>query len=289
MIIMQLSGGLGNQMFQYALGRHLSLRNQCPLKADISNYMRYTDRTYELIHLSPKCKIASFSDIVKFRPDGRRAKLMAMPWRILRPGSYNVIKEKVFHFDPAVLALPDNTYLEGYWQSYRYFDDIADIIREDFSLNAPLDLQNAELAESIALDNAISIHFRRGDYVTGSWARDELGVCEPAYYKAAIEYVLGKVENPTFYIFSDDPDWASAQIEWDVPFQIVSHNSADRGWLDLNLMSRCRHHIIANSTFSWWAAWLSPHPDKIIVAPRRWFRSEKRDTRDLIPPEWVRL
>jgi hypothetical protein len=276
-------------MFQYALGRHLALRKRCTLKVDLSNYSLYRDRQYELKHLSPECDIASFSDIVKFKPFGRRARLLSMPWRILRPGKYNVIKEKTFCFDPSILDLPDDTYLEGYWQSYKYFSDIADTIRKEFSLSASPDKQNIALVESIASDNAVSIHIRRGDYVNDSWARDTLGVTEPSYYRTAIDYIRQKVQNPVFYIFSDDPAWASSHIKWEAPFHVVSQNPSDRGWLDLNLMRRCRYHIIANSTFSWWGAWLSLNPEKIVVAPKQWFRTDQYDSRDLIPAEWIRI
>jgi hypothetical protein len=287
MIIAQLSGGLGNQMFQYSLGRKLSLQRGCTLKLDLSNYRLYPDRTFELSSLAISYEIASVNDIAKFKPFGRRARIVSLPYRILRPGRYTIFREQFFHFDPSVFELGDDVYLEGYWQSYRYFHDVADIIRKDFSPAAPLDPHNASLAESISTGNSVSVHIRKGDYVSDSWARNTLGVCEPEYYNAAMDYIREKVKNPFFYIFSDDPDSVTEHYLMHESTRLIAHNGPDRGWIDQYLMSRCRHHIIANSTFSWWAAWLSPHPGKRVIAPKQWFRTNDRDTRDLLPPDWI--
>ncbi len=289
MIITQLSGGLGNQMFQYAIGRRLSLLHGCKLKLDLTNYRLYPERKFELSNFAVSYEVASVSDIALFKPLGKRALIMSLPRRVLNPGRYRIYRERHYHFDPEVLNCGDDMYLEGNWQSYKYFNEIADIIRKDFSLKDPLDSQNADLMESISMSNAISVHFRRGDYVSDAWARDTLGVCDSAYYKSAIDYIVRRVEGPAFYLFSDDPDWVLSHVKWEVPFHVVQHNSSASGWLDMQLMSRCRHHIIANSTFSWWAAWLSPFADKLVLAPNLWFQSKDRDARDLIPSEWTRL
>nr|VFK65587.1 MAG: Glycosyl transferase family 11 [Candidatus Kentron sp. TUN] len=134
------------------------------------------------------------------------------------------------------------------------------------------------------------MHIRRGDYVSDKEANTLIGTCSLDYYQRAVRLLQERIEsNPRFYVFSDDPDWVQANLRLDGQMHIVRHNNTDTNFEDLRLMSACSHHIIANSTFSWWGAWLNPSPQKIVIAPARWFKSDKLDDRDLIPSSWLRI
>ena len=203
------------------------------------------------------------------------------------PPSY--IRGPDCRYDPAFENYPDNVYLTGCWASEKYFLPVADAIRRDLTLRMPLDCQNAELAERLATRISVGLHVRRGDYATNLKTSAFHGLCAPDYYRAAAEYILSRVANAEFYAFSDDPEWVRANLRLPQHLEVLAVNPPEAGHLDLYLMSQCRHQIIANSTFSWWAAWLNPRPDKIVVAPQAWFRDPHVDTSDMIPGGWVRL
>ena len=137
--------------------------------------------------------------------------------------------------------------------------------------------------------NAVSLHVRRGDYVSDPATNRFHGTCSPDYYRQAVDYVIGRAGVPHLFVFSDDQEWTRANLQFAVPRRSSSANPPDCGYRDMQLMARCRHHIIANSSFSWWGAWLNPSPEKIVVAPKQWFSSPRNDTRDLVPPNWVRM
>ena len=179
--------------------------------------------------------------------------------------------------------------MEGYWQSYRYFADAADKIRQELTPRDPMEPGNAAVAAEIDAVEAVSLHVRRGDYVTNAGAAPFHGLCSLDYYRAAVNHVRARVGAPHLFIFSDDHDWARDNLRFDLPTTYVVANPPDRGFRDMQLMARCRHHITANSSFSWWGAWLNPRHDKIVVAPQAWFADPKIDTRDLIPQGWTRL
>jgi hypothetical protein len=204
-----------------------------------------------------------------------------------RPATY--VKERQYHFDPAILQITGDAYLAGNWNSEMYFADIADVIRTDFTFRQPPSGENLELFNSISEVEAVSIHVRRGDYVSNPKANQVHGTCDLDYYLAAAGQIKQKVANPHFFVFSDDPQWVRQHLHLPAPCTFVNHNGPLNGHEDMRLMSHCRHHIIANSGFSWWAAWLDPRADKVVVAPRRWFRTEKYDTSTLIPGGWIRI
>lgn len=176
----------------------------------------------------------------------------------------------------------------GYWQSERYFQDIVGIIRRDFSFQRPLAGLNLSLVKQIAETNSVSLHIRRGDYVSNPQAFAIHGVCSIEYYEAAIKYVAERVSSPNFFVFSDDMDWARSHLEIRHACCYVENNKGADSYVDMQLMSRCKHNIVANSSFSWWGAWLNGNADKLVTAPRRWFANET-DTTDLLPSAWVRL
>jgi hypothetical protein len=294
MIITKLEGGLGNQLFQYAAGRRLAHARGVDLKLDISGLSNPNYRTmrhYELAPFNVMQSFASEKDIAKLaRPNSDL--LSRLFHRILRKGEQfpkSYIKEPHYHFDPRILDLPDGVYLDGYWQSERYFGDTTELIRKELTLREPPSGRNAELAREIAECQAVSLHVRRGDYVNDEITHRVHGVCGMDYYARAVTYIANRVNVPVFFVFSDDPAWARENIKLHHPMQIVDHNGPECGYEDMRLMSLCRHHIIANSSFSWWGAWLNPSHDKIVIAPKRWFNSSDADTSDLYPDSWVRL
>ena len=292
MIISQLIGGLGNQLFQYAAGRRLAYAQGVELKLDISNLSNSTYRTirhYELAPFRIKQSFATAKELEKFRPP--QSMMSRMLNRVARrkmqsPVSY--IREAHFHFDPLILELPDGVYLDGYWQSDQYFSDITETIRNEAVVTEPLAGRNAEIAQIINGCEAVSLHIRRGDYIADPVVNQVHGTCGLDYYARAVEYVAGRVSRPVFFLFSDDPAWVHKNLSLAHPLYIVDHNDIAHGYEDMRLMSLCRHHIIANSSFSWWGAWLNPKKDKIVIAPSRWFNCDIQSS-DIIPGSWVRI
>ncbi len=181
-------------------------------------------------------------------------------------------------------------YIAGYWQSERYFRDVEKHIREDFSFRLPLSDRNRGIIEEITGTESVGVHVRRGDYAEKPGAaRTHGGVCGDEYYRKAVSLVAGKVKNPVFFFFSDAIDWVESNLRVRDPSRYVGGNAGDRDWEDMRLMSLCRHNIIANSSFSWWAAWLNSNPGKTVIAPSRWFSDKGRTDRDIVPSGWVRV
>jgi glycosyl transferase family 11 len=289
MIIVRCMGGLGNQMFQYALGRCLAIRHRETLRLDLSLYQGRPLRSFELDHYAVKYRKATLCDLGRFVNLGSRVRILSAPWRLLDRGRCRVVHERFFHFDPTVLESGNHVLLEGYWQSASYFESIASDLRKELTPTAALEEAEAALAARIAAANAVAIHVRGGDYLSDPAANRTLGACPPEYYRAALAHVRDRIQNPTVFVFSDDPARARSVIPVDAGITFVEGGMESRAWVDQHLMSRCRHQVIANSTFSWWAAWLNPFAGKIVVAPREWFRNGASDTRDLFPPNWVTL
>lgn len=295
MIIVRLIGGLGNQMFQYAAGRSLAKHHNTELKLDITRFNKIkniTPRKYYLSHMRINEIFATDDDlnhVTKFTFRIKK-KFFFEIYRVFKwdPPIF-VEKEPYFQFYPDFFALTDNVYLEGYWQSERYFKPIENEIRSEFVLKEKPDLPNALMAEEILKSNAVSIHIRRGDYLSNPITFDYHGVCSLEYYYTAINLIAKKISDTHFYIFSDDPKWVQQNLKLNFPHTHVTHNQESKDYMDLWLMSLCKHHIIANSSFSWWGAWLSNNKDKIVIAPKNWFNQPDIDTKDLIPDSWYQV
>jgi hypothetical protein len=291
MVIVKLMGGLGNQMFQYAAARSISLRHGTDLKLDLSfldgEQTGDTPRAFALDCFAINAEKASRWDIVSM--GGKGTKLLetvtAKFFQLFRGNL--VYREKQFNLDSKFFLLSGNVYLEGYWQSERYFADFEDVIRKELTVKIPIYGENLELAKEILGVNAVSLHVRRGDYVADEKIKAKHYVCDLLYYRSAEEMLMQSIENPSFFVFSDDPQWAETNLKLSRPARYVKHNNM--AYEDLRLMSLCRHHIIANSSFSWWGAWLSVHPGKLVIAPRKWFNDPSINTNDLIPSGWWRL
>jgi hypothetical protein len=292
MVITNLIGGLGNQMFQYAVGRALSLRYGVPLRLDVSDFSWYgLHQGFELQ------RIFNCTEEIATKVDMRRV----LSWQffpgirrlLLKPSmalfrSKEFVVEPYFRYWEEIENIPSSCYITGYWQSEKYFSEFSHQIRKNFSFREPLNRDNDEIANRMTRVNAVSLHVRRGDFVNNPTTMATHGLCSPDYYRKAIQYIAYRVSQPHFFIFSDDISWVKENLEIGFPCQYVDHNQGAESHNDMRLMSLCQHHIIANSSFSWWGAWLNPSDEKIVVAPKRWF-AKQIDTRDLLPPGWVSL
>lgn len=285
MVIVKLYGGLGNQLFQYSAARNLSLRLKTEIKLDLSWYETEELRKYGLGSFNIVESFAAPEEVSQLTERrGLLRKVFNKP-PVLTP---NYIREKKYHFDPSILNLSGNVYLDGYWQSEKYFCNSAGTLKKELRVKAPLTGRNKELAGQIKTCESVSLHIRRGDFVSNSKASHVHGVCDPEYYIKSCKYIAQRTKPPHFYLFTDSPEWVAKNLELPYPFTLVDHNGPDLACEDLRLMSFCRHNITANSSFSWWGAWLNDNPGKIVMIPQVWFLNEKLDTKDLIPEGWIK-
>lgn len=293
MIVIRLKGGLGNQMFQYAIGKQLSYIYNTKLILDLSFLLdktrkeNFTFRNFELREFNIKAECKSNFEFEYFYSNSLFSKVRRKISRI------NLISESDMRFNPSVLLAGKNIYLDGYWQCEKYFDSIRTELINEFSLKQNF-LERLfenklifETKDLIEKSNSVSIHFRRGDYISNNLINSIHGTCSNEYYQNAIKYIKNKIPSTQFFLFSDDPEWLLTN-QFDFPYHIVSTHNCH---LDLYFMSLCKHNIIANSSFSWWGAWLNKNREKIIVAPKRWFEDEKRNaqTTNLIPETWIKI
>lgn len=287
MIAFYGQGGLGNQLFQYAAARSLAHRLDADLVLDTYWFKNprpgETVRPLELTNYHVKLRIANIDE-------QRNWKLLRSRWaRFFGPlMPMQAVKEQGFSYNDSFGRTTDNSYLIGAWQSARYFPDIREILLDELTPIQPPSVRDLELIQAMQTSDAICVHVRRGDYVSSDSASAYHGVCSLDYYERAIKHVASQVRQPSLFIFSDDPDWTREHLRTEFPSHYVTHNSPANAFQDLRLMSHCKHHVIANSSFSWWGAWLSTSTDQIVVAPAKWF-SVNRPTPDLLPPQWRRF
>lgn len=294
-IIVNLVGGLGNQMFQYACASALAMQLRMPLKVTRDMFGVYTfhngpelDRVFSLeLDVARIAELRRMIGLLRVSPVIRRL-LASESLQSLR--GRNFIKEPHFCYWGGLLERARRGgYLQGYWQSERYFSRHSAIVRSDFVFRQEPNKKNAELIHTMRKSVAVSLHVRRGDYVSNPKTHAIHGTCSEEYYLSAIAWMSDRIPTPRFFVFSDDPAWVEANLATHVPnMVIVDHNHGSESFNDMRIMSLCRHHIIANSTFSWWGAWLNPDPKKIVVAPRNWFVNST-DTTDLLPATWIQL
>jgi len=293
MIISRIIGGLGNQMFQYAAGRAVSLRKGVPFFLDLSELDHYKRHNgFELSEaFELKVSIAEQSclhDILGVRSSLPARKLLIRD-RFRRLRGTRFVVEPHFHFWSGIYDIQNLSYLVGYWQSEHYFLDVESVIRSDLEFRSYMSVANMGAARNISAVNSVSLHVRRGDYASNPKALAEHGLCGLDYYHAAVRYVAEHTNEPVFFVFSDDPHWVKNNLSFNHPLHFVDHNQGEDSYNDMRLMSLCKHHIIANSSFSWWGAWLNRSNEKIVVAPKHWFATEGRDTKDLIPAGWIQI
>jgi hypothetical protein len=273
-------GGHSNQMFQYATAKSLAFKKNAKLRMDLSWFYsiapEYTPRVYELGTYNLKQEFGKPGIVFKLKN---------------KLGSARYYNEKSFAYDPDVFNLPKDAYLTGYFQSEKYFKDIRSQLLSDFSFKLPAKGKNATLLKKIQQDeSSVSLHIRRGDYVSNPNANQHHGVKGIEYYKKALIHIKKTVKTPTLYVISNDPAWCKENLKLDAKMVFVDNNDDVTGGAeDMRLMRACRHNIMANSSFSWWGAWLNENPDKIVIAPKKWFNNPEQDTSDLLPDEWVKL
>jgi hypothetical protein len=299
MVTLLLRGGLGNQMFQFATGLCLAKKNNTELRLDplfLREYLpgrkQRTDRDFglDMFHLDSTVRFTKLSRLAEKLPiPGLWLALdFAAIWMRNTFGRQKLIRQDGHDFDSSLLDRRGNLLLFGYWQSEAYFGEVSASVREAFRFRWPLYGEATQLREQITSTCSISLHVRRGDYVELNMVNNDL-----SYYDRATAYLAERIEsrgeaNPIIFVFSDDIAWCRQNLQLSLPTVYVNDSSAGpRASSHLHLMSLCRHNIIANSTFSWWAAWLNSTPGKIVIAPKQWYSGRASET--LVPNEWILL
>lgn len=285
-VIVKFNGGLGNQMFQWAFGKMLEITNDVEVYFDMSYFSKSYARPYQLdvFNIEPRF-IEDLGDKLK----------LSIIWLfrdfLNKREAFNItfFSEKQFNFDPHISKIENNSYIEGFFQTEKYFKSIEEVIREDFKFIFPMDVENLKFAQRIIDSNSISLHIRRGDYVQKKRYSDAYAECSLDYYQRGVEYIAQRFPEPILFIFSDDIPWVRKNLKLPYKSVYVSHNTGKRSSEDMRLMSLCRHNIIANSSFSWWGAWLNKNPEKLVIAPQKWFNDDNIVQTDVIPQGWVRL
>ncbi len=277
-LIVNCIGGLGNQMTQYAFYKELEYLGY-DVKLYTGGFKNYTlHNGYELDKIFDiKPKYAFDTDVDKFFTFFHKIKRKFGL-------SKNIITQEYFNYSHAYLKYNQDSFVTGYWQSEKYFADVFADIRRDFIFPL-LSGANQEMAQQIIENNSISVHVRRGDYV-GHELYD--GICDIDYYNRAMLQIKQYIKNPMFFVFSNDLSWCRENLNIENAIY-VDINDGKNGYRDMHLMSLCKHNILANSSFSWWAGWLNSNPDKIIMVPKKFFNSNIYDERDLYPNEWIKI
>jgi hypothetical protein len=293
MIIAKLTGGIGNQMFQYAAGKRLAIRNNSELKLDITHYdnkvwpngLPY--RSMDLPIFNIDLKFADKKEIARFKNTS--------------PSLVDRVKKKVinffdphleviephFHFYPPLLDLKGNIYIDGYWQCEKYFKDIEDVIRKEFSIKTTLGSEGKALLDKIRSVNSVCLNVRRQEFASNRYINQFVG---ESYINKAVDLIARKVTDPHFFVFSDDLSWCKENIKLDHKTTFVEEHLYGEQFRDcLYFMTQCKHNIIPNSTFGWWGAWLNENVQKIVIAPDNWLNDPTRNTKDVIPESWIRL
>jgi hypothetical protein len=300
MVIVKTHGGLGNQFFQYAAGKALADFHHTEFKFEISPSERYSPSEYCLDKFLVSAPIATKEEVFEFTKNEQEItglkKIFIERFNFLFPyfnfllpyQQMKVYHERFYQYNKRFFDLPSDVYLVGYFQSERFFERVKDNIRKEFALKDQSGAAFNFFAEKIRNSNSTSIHFRRGDYITYSGLNKIFGVPSLKYYYDAVNELCLKVKNPVIYIFSNDIEWVKQNFNIQLPTVYVTDPSL-KFYEEMTLMSFCRHNIIANSSFSWWGAWLNNNPDKIIIAPEKWFQWWKINTRDIIPSGWIKI
>lgn len=291
MVRVKLMGGLGNQLFQYSVGRRLSIETATELVLDLKLIGREYEGIYRHDYQLDPFNISAETAVSSTLPlnlDGIRRKLVkgtSMISPMLSASLFDEYRETTeFMFDSAVFGLPGDVCLNGYWQSWKYFQDIRESLLSELSIDGEPEGENRKWAEKISKTNAISLHVRRGDYVS-------MGIDLPSeYYRRALRKIALNEDDATVFVFSDDIQWVKDNEDAMVPdtgveLEYVTSNDVDNPQEDMRLMWSCDHNIISNSTFSWWGAWLNRNEEKQVIAPQTWFSRDVEEL-DIVPPDW---
>ena len=283
-IIINILGGFGNQLFQYALGRYLQTENNCEVKYLSGDALRKP----ELDFLRSKVEFCTPAELSHARKESNAFLLLS---RKLGSATKSRLKRAVIEdyghpFDPEMLQIQHECQLIGYWQTYLTTDPIRKILLEEIQPKNPLsDGFEALKTEIRSAGNTASLHIRRGDYLD-STTNDVHGILPLSYYEQAVAFLVNKDPETRFYVFSDDISWAKANLTW-IPNSTFVETASH--YEDFFLMKECKHNIIANSSFSWWAAWLNENPGKTVVRPEKWFANREFNALSFIPKDWITL
>ena len=273
MIVVKLIGGLGNQLFQYAAAKALAIQKRQCLLIDTSAFAHYKLHDFGLDHYNIEAKTYK-------KPNRFVEKVKDCFCKT------TVYKQTDFGFDPNLANIKGCTiYLDGYFQSEQYFIKYQNQIRNEFELLADLKAMTTKTISHIQQTESVSVHIRRGDYVNNPLHDTD----KERFYKTAMALIEKQFENPVYFVFSDDIKWAKENFSANKETIFIDFNDASTNFEDLKLMSSCKHNIIANSSFSWWGAWLNENPDKIVIAPKLWFNDNSINSRDIIPESWIKL
>ena len=275
MIIVQMSGGLGNQMFQYALYKQLESMGKEIRIDDITCYSEQGNRPKQIAIFpvsyieATKEELIALTDASLLIKDRIRRKLFGRKTK--------AYQEKQFNYDKTVLELTE-AYFEGCWQTEKYFPDVKELLKNEFQFPVPEDVANQSYLDQIHNTISVGIHIRRGDYLVSKYSGLYEGICTPEYYQKAIAQMQAWHPECHFFLFSNDADWVREQYQGN-EYTVVDCNDEETGYYDMMLMSHCKHQIIANSSFSWWAAWLNTNIEKKVIAPSKWLNG--RDCSDI--------
>jgi hypothetical protein len=288
MMYTSIYGGLGNQMFQYATAKSISVARNVDFKIDTCkmNNSNFITRNFLLSKFNISAQMAQIDEVFEFHNNKYFDFVLRKLYQKNIKLTNKIFEKKYFHFDKDLLS-NQKGYLDGYWQSFKYFENIRDILLKEFTLVQELNFENKLILNQINESNSVSIHIRRGDYVKDKKNEKIYAVFGMEYYEDAIFYLIKTIQNPSFFVFSDDLEWASKNLDLKNA-TFVDVNATQNPANDLILMSSCKHNIIANSTFSWWSAWLNKNAQKVFIAPKRWM-STIDNLDDLYPQNWIRL
>lgn len=283
MLIIRLQGGLGNQMFQYAFGQYLTKNTAHDVRYDISSFAKDQLRSYALEAWQIELTTIDIETLplLPMRYGGKGVKNL---WSAKFP--LRRVKEKQpYSFQSRYFHTRDHSYLDGYWQNERYFEGMRDELVRKFRPAKPLSRKSTGIIEQVESSNSVALHVRRTDYLN----LPEMQVCDLSYYKQAVEKLLASQSGIELFVFTDDPSWCVENINFPYPTHLVLHNTEATAHEDLWLMSRCRHHIIPNSSFSWWAAWLKKDSDGEVFVPDRWFADPNFGGSETALQSWNRI
>jgi hypothetical protein len=300
MIVVKLFGGLGNQLFQYAFGKKLALKTNQKLYLEIESGFKNDpyQRVYNLApfnfeeNLFQNDQISKDFDHLNTDKKHWKGKIINIFISIYRY-NWQKINEKNLSFDDSIKISKKHVYINGFWQSEEYFKNVKVDILKAFQLKTPLKNENALISKKMSEACSVSVHIRRshGIEMIGKNHHKIHGGLDLRYYEKALDIISKKDSNLRLFVFSDDIEWAKENFKSKFPIEFMSQNDDAHNYLDLILMSHCKHQIIANSTFSWWGAWLNQDPEKIVIAPKMWFINQEMNaqTKDLIPRDWLRI
>lgn len=311
MIIAHLAGGLGNQLFQYAMARQVAHRLGVELKLDLFGYRSDRLRQYGLHAFAIRATPATWLDVFRLCPGMALGRLLPRPlyerlWRRLEKAGRKpvcrprigeadaltrplrqgrMVAERRLTWDADVDSIPDSSLLVGWWLNERYFAALRPTLLEEIRVTAPPDMRDDELVRQMSAADSVALHVRRDDKVgSAQFKATSLDYCHKA-----MNLMRGRLARPQFFVFSDSPEWTRQHLGCEPGVTLVDHHDKHHPHLDLRLMSACRHQITAASSMSWWAAWLNPRPDKTVICPpaRHWTAHPAYDTSEILPPGWT--